>query len=99
MRTRRHFTALQKARIVLEILKEEKTISQISSEYGVHANVLQRWKKQALDELPRLFEDDHRREHDKKAEHENQLNELYAEIGRLTTQLNWLKKKSGINLE
>ena len=31
-----------------------------------------------------------------KAEYENQIENLYAEVGRLTTQLSWLKKKSGI---
>jgi putative transposase len=31
-----------------------------------------------------------------KADHERQLEDLYAEIGRLTTQLTWVKKKSGI---
>ena len=57
---RRHFTAKQKAQIVLEVLKEEKTISQIASEHGVHPNQLHRWKAQALDGLPRLFENDHK---------------------------------------
>jgi transposase len=97
MPKRRHFSADQKAQIVLEILKEEKTISQIASENGVHPNLLHRWKKQALEELPRLFEDQRLSEHEREAEHERQINELYTEIGRLTTQLTWLKKKSGLH--
>ena len=44
---RRRFSAKQKAQIVLEILKEERTIAQIASEYSVHPNQLHRWKKQA----------------------------------------------------
>jgi putative transposase len=95
MPKRKHFTASQKAQIALEILKEEKTVTQIASEYGVHPNVLYRWKKQALDNLPKLFEDENKGERDRQAEHERQVNELYSEIGRLTTQLSWLKKKSG----
>jgi len=95
MPKRKHFSASQKAQIALEILKEEKTVTQIASEYGVHPNVLYRWKKQALDNLPKLFEDENKGERDSQAEHEHQVNELYSEIGRLTTQLNWLKKKSG----
>ena len=95
MPTRKHFTASQKAQIALEILKEEKTVNQIASEYGVHPNVLYRWKKQALENLPKLFADENKDEHARQAEHERQVNELYSEIGRLTTQLNWLKKKSG----
>ena len=95
MPKRKHFSASQKAQIALEILKEEKTVNQIASEYGVHPNVLYRWKKQALENLPKLFEDENKGERAHEAEHERQVNELYSEIGRLTTQLNWLKKKSG----
>lgn len=95
MPTRKHFSASQKAQIALEILKEEKTVNQLASEYGVHPNVLYRWKKQALENLPKLFEDENKGERAREAEHERQVNELYSEIGRLTTQLNWLKKKSG----
>ena len=89
---RRHFTASQKAQIVLEILKEEKTISQIASEHGVHPNQLHRWKAQALGGLPRLFENDHKTEKAQALAYERQVQELYAEIGKLTTQLAWLKK-------
>jgi hypothetical protein len=49
-----------------------------------------------MEGLPQLFEDDRKTEKALRAAHEQELNELYAEIGRLTTQLNWLKKKSGI---
>lgn len=57
MPKRNHFAASQKAQIALEILKEEKTIGQIASEFGVHPNVLYPWKKQALENLTKLFED------------------------------------------
>jgi transposase len=97
MPTRKRFTASQKAKITLEILKEEKTVNQIASENGVHPNVLYRWKKQALENFSKLFEDENKSERVQQAEHERQVNELYSEIGRLTTQLNWLKKKSGYN--
>ena len=93
---RMKYTAKKKAQIVLEILKEERTIPQIASEYGIHSNQLYRWKAQALERLPDLFEDERKTEKALQADHERELNELYVEIGRLTTQLNWLKKKSGI---
>jgi putative transposase len=95
MPKRKHFSASQKAQIALEILKEEKTVNQIASEFGIHPNVLYRWKKQALENLPKLFEDETKSERERQVEHDRQINELYSEIGRLTTQLNWLKKKSG----
>ena len=92
---RNQFSPNKKAQVVLEILKEEKSVTQIASEYGIHPNVLYRWKKQALENFSRLFADDTQSIRKQQAEHERELNELYSEIGRLTTQLNWLKKKSG----
>ena len=96
MRTR--YTAKQKAQIVLEILKEERSVAQIASAYGIHPNQLYKWKAQALEGLPGVFDDEHKGEKELKANYEHQLGELYAEIGRLSTQLAWLKKKSGIEL-
>jgi transposase-like protein len=52
---RKRYPADFKAQVVLEILREEKSISQISSEYGVHPNQLNRWKNQVVNDLPRLF--------------------------------------------
>lgn len=94
-----HFTANQKAQIVLEILREDKTIAQIASENSIHPNQLHRWKKQAVENFSQLFEEDRKGEKAREAEHERQLNQLYAEIGRLSAQLSWLKKKSGLNPE
>ena len=53
MRTRYNGTI--KARVALEAVKGEKTIAQISSEFGVHANQVRQWRKHLLDELPRLL--------------------------------------------
>ena len=94
-----HFNTSQKAQIVLEILREDKSIAQIASENGIHPNQLYRWKKHALENFSQLFEDDRKGEKARDAEHERQLNQLYAEIGRLSAQLSWLKKKSGLNPE
>ncbi|MBP3041874.1 transposase [Bacillaceae bacterium Marseille-Q3522] len=45
-----------KAKVVLEILREEKTLNEISSKYSVHVNQLQKWKKIALKQLSQLFD-------------------------------------------
>jgi transposase-like protein len=86
------YTSAFKAQVVIELLKEEKTLAQISAEQGVHANVLRDWRAQALKGLPSLFE---RRDNvaELKTAHAEQIENLYAQIGRLTTQLTWLKKK------
>ncbi|MDQ1911638.1 transposase [Paenibacillus sp. GD4] len=93
--SRRRFTPEQKAQIVLEILKEEKSVSQLSAEHGIHSNVLQRWKAEAVQNLHQLFVDDRKATTKMKNDYENQINELYAEVGKLSTQLAWIKKKSG----
>jgi transposase-like protein len=95
---KKRYTAKQKAQIVLEILKEERPVAQIAAEYGIHPNQLYKWKTQALEGLPGLFEDGQRADKTLKAEHERELKELYAQIGRLSTQLAWLQKKSGIEV-
>jgi putative transposase len=93
---RKRYSATIKAKIVIELLKEEKTLSQLSSEFEVSSKQLTRWKNYTLAELPRLFES---KPDQSQATYETKINELYAEIGRLTTQVSWLKKKSGLNLE
>ena len=93
---KKHYTPTFKAQLVLEALKEEKLLTQIASEHRVHPTQLRKWKAQVLEGLPQVFAGERKAQRAEAAEHERQLAELYAEIGRLTTQLAWLKKKSGL---
>ena len=92
---KKQYTAGFKAKIVEEMLKEEKTISQLSAEYGVHPTQLNKWKAIALKGLPSVFEAN-KTVIETKAIHQKEIGELYAQIGRLMTQLEWVKKKCGI---
>lgn len=92
MPKRKHFTANQKANIVLEALKEEKTVAQLASEHSVHPNQIHKWKKHALEHFAQLFESAEKDAQAQAAAHEKQVNELYTEIGKLSTQVAWLKK-------
>ena len=92
---RKQYSTAFKAQVVLELLKEEKTINQLAAEQGVHPTQLRDWKKQVLDGLPNLFERSPEAARLVAAQ-EHEREELFAQIGRLTTQLAWLKKKSGI---
>lgn len=94
---RKSYSGKFKLNAVLEILKENKSISQLASELEIHPNQLLKWKKQALEELALVLEDG-RRKDGKEKELQDQIQNLYAEIGELTTKLTWLKKKSGIKL-
>ena len=96
MSIRKQYPAELKAKIVLEILEEEKSISQIVSEYGIHPSILNRWRNVAIEKLPSLFTDETKSIENMKSEYEKKIQDLYAEVGRLTTELTWLKKKSGL---
>ena len=96
---RKRYSAAYKADVVKELLKEEKTVSQLASEIGVHPTQLKEWKKIAVQGLPELFERNGASADRQAKVQEQQVDELYAQIGRLTTQLNWLKKKAGLHLE
>ena len=85
-----------KAQVVLELLREELTIGQISSKYEVHQTQLNKWRKAVVDGMPELLSD-HRKKDTLIKEHEEAVKELYAQIGELSSKLNWLKKKSGID--
>jgi putative transposase len=95
----KRLSASLKAQIVLEALREDKSVAQIASENRIHPNQIHKWKKQALENFVHLFEEDRQSARAREAEHERELNELYAEMGRLSAQLSWLKKKSGFKSE
>jgi transposase-like protein len=81
-----------KAKVALEAIRGQKTLNEISSEYGVHTTQITQWKKQVLDELPHIFA----QPGSERAKSEEALiANLYQEIGQLKVELDFLKKKSG----
>ncbi len=78
-----------KAKIALEAVKGEKTLARLSSEFGVHANQIRHWRKQLLEELPRLFSNRRTKED---RDREGLLSELYQKIGQPEVELDWLEK-------
>ena len=93
---RKHYSGEFKADVILEVLRGEKTLAQIASERGVHPAMIVRWRKIATEGLAGLFQrEDRGGEGVPKAEYERKVHELYAEIGRLSTEFQWLGKKAG----
>ena len=88
---RTNYSASLKAKVALGAVKKEKTISQLSSEYGVHANQINQWRRRLLEELPDIFSKKRKR---KQEDAEELQSELYRQIGQLKVELDWLKKKS-----
>jgi putative transposase len=88
---RKGYEGTFKAKVALEALKGEKTLAQLSSEFGVHANQIRQWRKHLLDELPKVFSDRRKKGEQEK---EDLISELYRQIGQLKVEVDWLKKKS-----
>ncbi len=94
MKERRKFSAAFKARVAREALKEQKTIAQLAAEYDVHPNQISQWKKQLVDVLPEMFS----RRRGENEKHRKELTDrLYRQIGQLQVELDWLKKKVGLD--
>lgn len=90
--TRKTHSPKFKARVALEALRGEKTLSQLGSQFKVHPIQVAKWRKLAQDQLPELFVDGRR-----KAVHgEVEATALFEKIGRLKVELDWLKKKAGM---
>lgn len=93
---KQHHTPEFKAQMVRRILREEKSVSQLGAEYDINPNQLYRWRDIALQGLPSLFTHGKGQEQPSEtAAHEQKVHSLYAEIGRLSTELAALKKKVG----
>jgi hypothetical protein len=85
----RHSTAT-KVKVALAAIKEELTQAQITSKYQIHTTQVRNWKQSALDAIQNAFTKKQERD---SVEQEALLAKLYEQIGRLQTELNWLKKK------
>ncbi len=87
-RKRRKFSAKEKAAVALAALREEQTAAEIARKYNIHNSQVTKWKEQAASNLASVFE-----RSDEQADQSEQEAALFEEIGRLQTELRWLKKK------
>lgn len=83
-------SAAFKARVAMAAVRGDRTASQLASQFGVHAVQIAQWKRRLIEQAAELFEDGRRRARPQGPSNE----ELYAEIGRLKVELDWLKKKA-----
>lgn len=89
---RKSFTADFKSRVAIEAIKGHRTISELASEFDVHATQINAWKKQLLESSTQAFTGKQQQD---AAAVEEERDRLYAQIGKLQMQLDWLKKKTG----
>jgi transposase-like protein len=86
-RRRREFKPEFKAKVCIELLKEEKTVGEIASKYEIHPNVLNKWKREFLERSSEIFKS-------KKEKKEERISEddFFKEIGKLKVENEFLKK-------
>ena len=91
MSRRKRYDSHFKAQVAIEAIKNQQTVAQIASAYGVHPNQVSQWKKQALDQFPQLFTTGRSKA---TVDTDPLVDELYRQIGQLKVELDWLQKKT-----
>jgi transposase-like protein len=90
-RRKRHSSAF-KAKVALAALKERKTVSELASQHSVHPTQIHHWKRQLLEGAASVF--DNGMSPTRGEDFSKREAELYQEVGRLSMELEWLKKKA-----
>jgi putative transposase len=85
----KQYSATEKTKIVIEAIKAEMTIAQISSKYRVHATQIQAWKKKGIENLVNSFQI---KPATKDPDNQDLIKQLYEQIGQLSVKRDWLKK-------
>lgn len=93
---KRIYTSEFKAQVVLEVLREEKTLSEIASEKELHPNQIRNWKREFLEKASSVFEDSKEKKEAARREKEaaEEKAAMLKTIGQLTLERDFLKKKS-----
>jgi transposase len=91
-RTRRNFSPEFKAKVAIEAVREQHTLSELAAKYNIHPNQISEWKKQLLSSSASVFESG--KKVDSSLDSEVEKDELYKAIGQLKMENDWLKKKS-----
>ena len=89
-KSRRKFGADFKAKVVLEALREQSTIEELSRKYELHPTQINTWKREAVANMASVFNGE---KSDVVADIEQQTEKLYAQIGQLKVENDFLKKK------
>ena len=94
MGVRKNHTNEFKAKVAMAALREDRTMSELASEYGVHPVQIGLWKKAVIRRLHQVFDKDNGSAL-KDKEQQALLEKLYGKIGKIEVENDWLKKKLG----
>jgi len=96
---RKKYTPNEKAKIVLEVLREENTLAEIANKYDASQQLISRWKSEFLSNMATVFDKKTNEAEKIKLEYEAEKEALVTKIGQLTIDIDWLKKKQVEALE
>jgi transposase len=92
-KSRKKFDAAFKAKVALESLREDMTVPDLAKRHGVHPNQIYSWKKQAVENLASLFARGASASGEGEEAREREASQLYAKIGQLTVERDFLAKR------
>ena len=94
MRKRNQYSAETKTKIVLEVLREETTVNEIATRYGINPVLISRWKAEFLERASDVFKKGPSVADKELAAEKERVANLERKVGQLTYEVDWLKKKS-----
>ena len=89
--TRRKFSADFKAKVALEAIKNQRTLAQLSHQFGVNAVTISKWKAEFLENKSAIFSGNNPGTNEQASE---EVEKLYAQIGQLKVENDFLKKSA-----
>ena len=88
-RKRKRYTPEFKAKVAIAALKNDETIAELSSRYGIHPTMISNWKRTLLDNVVDIFDKGRKT----RKNNEELVGELFRQIGQLKVENDFLSRK------